>query len=41
MRRSLSFACAFGLIMDAALKASDNAWANVMFNRYIEGVFPC
>ncbi|MBA1190283.1 hypothetical protein G7Z99_14675 [Pseudomonas entomophila] len=31
----------FGLIMDAALKASDSAWANMMFNSYTEGVFPC
>ncbi|MFR0675962.1 hypothetical protein ACLUUI_20045 [Enterobacterales bacterium AW_CKDN230030176-1A_HGKHYDSX7] len=31
----------FGLIMDAVLKTSGSAWANVMFNSYTEGVFPC
>lgn len=31
----------FGLITDAVLKASDSAWANVMFNSYTKGVFPC
>lgn len=29
----------FGLIMDAVLKVSDNAWASLMFSNYIEGVF--
>jgi len=30
----------FGLIMDAVLKVSNNAWASLIFSNYIEGVFP-